>query len=100
MLKNYLKTAFRFLLKNRTFSAINLIGLAAGTLCCFYIILYVIDQYSYDKHHTDAADIYRVTTTISQKGDKHQMATCSPPIAPALKSEFPEVIEFSRAIPT
>ncbi len=84
MLKNYFKTAFRFLLKNKTFSFINIFGLAAGTLCCLYILLYVQDQYSYDKHHKDAKDIYRITTAMVLTGDKHTMATASPPLAPAM----------------
>ena len=71
MLKNYLKTAYRFLLKNRTFSFINIFGLAAGTLCCLYILLYVADQYSYDKQHHDAKDVYRLTTDLVLTGDKH-----------------------------
>jgi len=57
MIKSYLKTALRFLLKNKTFSFINIFGLAAGTLCCLYILLYVQDQYSYDKQHKNANDI-------------------------------------------
>jgi len=100
MLKSYLKTALRFLLKNKTFSAINLIGLAAGTLCCLYIVLYVVDQYSYDKHHEGAENIYRVTTTVSQKGGNHTNSTTSPPVAAAMKKEFAEVATFTRAIPT
>lgn len=44
MIRNYLKIAFRFLLKNKTFNLINILGLAVGTLCCLYIILYVSDQ--------------------------------------------------------
>ena len=100
MLKSYLKTALRFLLKNKTFSAINLIGLAAGTLCCLYIVLYVVDQYSYDKQHRDVASIYRVITAVSEKGDKHTNATTSPPVAPAMKAEYGEIAQFTRAIPT
>jgi hypothetical protein len=45
MFRNYFKTAFRFLLKNKTFSFINIIGLSIGTLCCLYILLYVEDRY-------------------------------------------------------
>jgi putative ABC transport system permease protein len=74
MLKSYLKTAWRFLLKNKTFSFINIIGLATGTLCCLYILLYVQDQYSYDKQHKDAQNIYRVTTDLELTGDKHHRA--------------------------
>jgi putative ABC transport system permease protein len=100
MLSNYFKTGFRFLLKNKAFSFINIIGLAAGTLCCLYIVLYVKDQYSYDQQHTDAKDIYRIVTLTSLGGDKHNHATCSPPIAPALKNDFPEVEQFTRIVPT
>jgi putative ABC transport system permease protein len=98
MFKNYFKTAFRFLAKNKTFSAINIIGLAIGTLCCLYIVLYVKDQYSYDKHENNANDIYRVTTWLSIPGDVHNNSTCSPPIAPAIRNDFPEVQQFARVI--
>jgi len=98
MLGNYLKTAWRFLLKNRTFSFINIIGLAIGTLCCLYIVLYVEDQYSYDNHQNNAADIYRVTSSLSLPGEKHNIPDCSPPIAPAIKRDFPEVLQFTRVI--
>src|SRR5205809_7993520 len=99
MFKNYLKTAWRFLLKNKTFSFINILGLAIGTLCCLYIVLYVEDQNSYDKYYKNAQDIYRITTTTSFSGDKHDMATTSPPIAPALKNDFQEVQQFTRIVP-
>jgi putative ABC transport system permease protein len=98
MLKSYFKTAFRFLLKNKTFSFINIIGLATGTLCCVYILLYVQDQYSYDKNFKNANDIYRVTTTLQLTGDNHNNATASPPIAPAMKRDFPEVLQYTRVI--
>src|ERR1700743_3450335 len=100
MIKSYFKTAVRFLLKNKTFSFINIFGLAMGTLCCLYILLYVQDQYSYDKHHKDAQDIYRVTSSLELTGDKHNNAAASPPIAPAMKRDFPEVVQFARLVPT
>jgi putative ABC transport system permease protein len=96
MIKSYLKTAIRFLLKNKTFSFINIVGLAIGTMCCLYILLFVQDQYSYDKHHKDAQDIYRITTSLGITGDKHAMAAASPPIAPAIKRDFPEVLQYVR----
>lgn len=100
MLKSYLKTAWRFLLKNKTFSLINIVGLATGTLCCLYILLYVQDQYSYDKQHKDVKDIYRITTTLELTGDKHDGAASSPPIAPAMKNDFGEVLQFTRLVTT
>jgi putative ABC transport system permease protein len=98
MFKNYFKTALRFLLKNKTYSFINILGLAIGTLCCLYIVLYVEDQYSYDKYHKNAKDIYRITTSLSLTGDKHNNSTASPPIAPAMKNDFGEVQQFTRVI--
>ena len=100
MIKSSLKTALRFLLKNKTFSFINIFGLAAGTLCCLYILLYVQDQYNYDKQQKGVESIYRVTTRLSLPGDKHTMSSSSPPVAPALKSNFPEVESFTRVVKT
>ncbi len=98
MFKNYFKSAWRNIRKNRLFSFINIIGLAIGTLCCLYIVLYVQDQYSYDKHEKNAKDIYRITTWLSIPGDVHNNSTCSPPIAPAIKKNFPEVEQYTRVI--
>jgi putative ABC transport system permease protein len=100
MIKSYFKIAFRFLLKNKTFSFINITGLAIGTLCCLYILLYVQQQYSYDKHHPQAENIYRITTALKLPGDKHVNASSSPPIAPALKNDFAEVEQFTRVVPS
>jgi putative ABC transport system permease protein len=100
MFRNYFKTAFRALLKNKTYSVINIIGLSVGTLCCLYILLYVQEQYSYDKHHKQAENIYRITTDLTVGGDRHNNATSSPPIAPAMKNDFAEVAEYTRIIPT
>ncbi|MET3502052.1 putative ABC transport system permease protein [Mucilaginibacter rubeus] len=79
---------------------INIIGLATGTLCCLYILLYVQDQYSYDKQHKDVKDLYRITTTLELTGDKHDGAASSPPIAPAMKNDFGEVLQFTRLVTT
>ncbi len=100
MIRSFLKIAFRNLSKNKTFSVINIIGLAIGTLCCIYIILFVADQYSYDKHHNRAEDIYRVNSWVLSQGEVRNSATSSPPIAPAMKDEFGEVEQFTRVVPT
>ncbi len=84
------------MLNNKAFSFINIFGLAMGTMCCLYILLYVQDQYGYDKHHKDAQNIFRVATSLGLMGDKHQLACASPPIAPAIKRDFPEVVQYTR----
>lgn len=99
MFRNYIKTAFRSLKANKTFSVINILGLTLGTLCCLYIVLYVADQYSYDKHHRDAKDIYRITTLWTVQGDKSNWATVTAPVAPAMQQDFAEVKQYTRLVP-
>ncbi len=101
MLQNYFRTAIRFLLKSKTFSLINIVGLATGTLCCLYILLYVADQYSYDKQFNDYKDIYRLTSILGLPGDKHVVSgATSPPIAPTMKKDFGQVAQFTRFVGT
>src|ERR1700753_648873 len=99
MLQNYLKLAWRNLTKSRTFGFINIFGLALGTLCSLYIILYVQDQYSYDKQFNRASDLYRLTTIWTVQDNKGNWPTVTAPVAPALKQDFPQVEEYTRVIP-
>ncbi|MEL6969460.1 MAG: ABC transporter permease [Bacteroidota bacterium] len=101
MLVNYLKIALRKLTRHKTFSAINLLGLTLGTICCLYMVLYVQHHYGYDQHHEDVDQIVRVRTDVSLGGtqDWMQMATCSPPIVEAIQADFPEVELAARACP-
>ena len=98
MLPNTFKTGFRNWRKNKTFSFINLAGLSIGTLCCLYILLYVEDQYSYDRQHRDVQDLYRVNTKFGLGGDVQARATSSPPIVPTMKRDFPEVVQYTRIV--
>ena len=59
MLKNYLKIAFRNLIKNKTYSGINIIGLSIGVACSLLILLYLTNEFSYDKFHSNSDRIYR-----------------------------------------
>ncbi|HSF55345.1 MAG TPA: ABC transporter permease, partial [Algoriphagus sp.] len=92
------KIAWRSILRNRFFSLINVTGLALGTVCCLYIMIYVKDQFDYDRHHVQAEDLYRVTTLLNARGEETFMATCSPPIGPALERDFEEVAAFTRVL--
>jgi len=99
MFRSYLKTAWRFLSKNKTFTLINIFGLAMGTLCCLYILLYVRDQYSFDKHHRDTERIFRLVKTEKSPDGMHRLAISGGFMAPALKKDFPEVEQFTRIVP-
>src|SRR3569833_1946912 len=91
MIKNYLKTAFRSLKKNRAFTAINILGLALGFTASLLIVFYVTDDLSYDRYNVNADRIYRVNEDLKLGGNKVQYAVCMPPLAQILKTDFPDV---------
>jgi putative ABC transport system permease protein len=97
MIKNYFKTAWRSLWKNKTFSAINIFGLSTGVAAFLLIINYLRFEYSYDDAHIKKDRIYRVPMTVSEKGGKEQtFAFTYAAVAPALKKDFPEIEEVVR----
>ncbi|AWX44447.1 Macrolide export ATP-binding/permease protein MacB [Flagellimonas maritima] len=101
MFKNYIKIAWRNLTKHKQQTVINLLGLTIGTISCLSILLYIFSQLGYDEHHEDAASIYRVETIIERDGkESFDTAAASPPIAFALKEDFPEVQEATRVVLT
>ena len=85
MLKNYLKVAIRNLWKNKGFSAINIIGLSVGLATCLLIILYVMNELSYDKYNKKADRIYRVDGDIQFGGNHFILAVAPEPMGPALR---------------
>ena len=96
MLKNYLKIAWRNLLKNKTFSIINIAGLAIGLACFLLIALYVADELSYDRYNINADRIYRVNTDLRFGGSDMKLAVCSDPMAATLKRDYPQVEDAAR----
>ncbi len=98
MIKNYIKTAFRGLLKNKAFTAINVLGLALGLATCLLIVFYVFDELSYDRFNTKADRIFRVSNDIKFGGVQTAFAVTPAPAAEALKKDFPEVEQAVRFI--
>ena len=96
MIKNYLTVAIRNISRNKTFSAINILGLAIGMACCILILLYVQDELSYDQHHEHADRIYRVAAAGKVAGTMRQFAITPFPMGPALVKAYPEVIQAVR----
>src|SRR5690554_3213850 len=96
MINNYLKISWRNLLKNKTFSLINIIGLAIGLACFILIALYVADELSYDRHHENADRIYRVNADIRIGGTDLRLATASDPMGPTLHADYPQVESYVR----
>jgi putative ABC transport system permease protein len=99
MFRNYFKIARRNLWRNKGFSAINIFGLALGMAACFFVFQYVYFEESYDRFNKNAENIYRVP--ISYSGSMRDVPTTAanhPALGPAMKADFPEVIDYTRLV--
>ncbi|HEV8506812.1 MAG TPA: ABC transporter permease [Chitinophagaceae bacterium] len=100
MIKNYFKTAFRNMMKNKTFSLINIAGLSIGMAACLLILQYVSFQLSYDQFNANAGDLYRVYNDRYEHGKLIQHGTITySGVSKAMHDDFPEVINHSRVEP-
>jgi putative ABC transport system permease protein len=100
MLKTYLKLALRSLLKNKTFSFINVFGLAIGLTCCQLIALYLVKEFSYDTQHKIGDRLYQLGTFSSMNGREGRSGRTPAPMAPVMQQEFPEIESVTRIIPS
>jgi putative ABC transport system permease protein len=96
MLKNYFMVAIRNLKRNKTFSLINICGLAIGLAAFWMITLYVANEMSYDNYHVNASRIFRVAQHATWDGGSFDLAVTPAPMTTAFKNEFPEVEETVR----
>ena len=96
MIKNYFKTAWRNLWKNKTYSFINITGLAIGMAACILILLFVFYERSFDNFHTK--NIYRLNEVQKFEGmvSSQKVALSMFPMGPTLKEDFPEIKNFTR----
>ncbi len=95
MLFNYLKIALRNIRKEKTYSVINILGLATGMAATLLILLYVQDELSYDQYHENADQIYRVSREwVNDKGETTlHLGHCAPPFGPLLENDFDGMID-------
>ncbi len=92
MLKNYLKIAFRSIWRAKVHSTINVLGLGLGIGCCILIVLFVRDEWTFDRFHSNASRIYRVWGKEDWGVNQQFLYTSTPfPMGPTLKDNFPEV---------
>ena len=96
MLKNYLKQTWRSLIKNKTYSALNIAGLAVGLTCFAFIALWVNDELSYDKFNSNYDRIFRLVSTTKTETGISELAVTSAPMAKALKDDYAEVEKTVR----
>ena len=95
MFRNYLKIAWRNLIRNKVFSAINIVGMTLGICVCFFALLFVNFELSYDIYHEKADRIYRLVTDVKTVTGTEYMSTTGG-MAPAIQAAFPEVEASTR----
>ena len=96
MFKNYFKIAVRNLWRNKSFSVINILGLAIGIATCLIIMLFVNNELSYDSYNEKANRMFAVSFQGNVQGEKMNEGTVMPPVAQTLKADFPEVEAATR----
>jgi ABC-type antimicrobial peptide transport system permease subunit len=100
MFKNYLKIALRNLLGHKVYSLINISGLAVGIAVCIFILLWVRDELSFNRFHKNIDNLY-LAATLHDHGTKQGIGTGAPPaLGPALKNDYPEVLNAARYRPS
>ena len=100
MLKNYFKTAWRNLIRNKVYSTLNIFGLATGMAVALLIGLWVHDQSSYNSFLPGYQQAYKVRYNYNNKGDIRTQSEVCLPLAEALKNDIPEVAAVAPAFGT
>jgi ABC-type lipoprotein release transport system permease subunit len=93
MFRSYIKISWRNLLKSKVYSLINIFGLAIGLACAMAIGLFIRDEYSFDRFHGHAKDIYRVVQQQHEGGELYDVASSPGLLGKALEADFPEVVK-------
>ena len=93
MFKNYLRIAYRNIVKNRSFSLINIVGLSIGITVFILITLFTQNEFSYDKFHKNGDRIYRLLRVADVSDGAYKIAVTSGPFAPTIKNDFPAAVD-------
>lgn len=99
MLRNYLKILLRNFIRNKTFSVINILGLSVGLTCVLLIGLYVVDEFSFDRHHEKLDRIFMVITEATFDGQTNRWTGVVNKAATTIAKEIPEVEKAVRLFP-
>lgn len=96
MLKNLLKISLRSIVKDKTYSIINILGLTIGITCSLFLLMYILDELSFDRYHKNADNIYRVISNIKEPDNAFTWAVAQIPLAEELRDNYPEVTNAVR----
>ena len=98
MIRNMLLIALRNLRKDKWYSLINILGLTIGTTFSLFLIFYITDELSYDRHQKKADRIYRINSFIQERDKNTDWALTQLPLGPQLEKDYPEVEEMVRFV--
>ena len=98
MIRNYINVIIQNLVRNKTYSLINILGLSTGLACCILMFLFIQHQLSFDKFNLNAKNIYRITSIFAEGKEKKELAVTPPPWAPLMKKDYPEIKEYVRLL--
>lgn len=96
MLKNLLKISIRNILRDKAYSIINISGLTIGITCSLFLLMYIVDELSYDRYHANAANIYRIVSDIKEPDNAFTWASTQMPLAEELRDNYHEVVNTVR----
>lgn len=96
MISNYIKTAWRNLVKNKVFSFVNVFGLAVGLTCCMFIASYLYSELTYDTYSVNSKQLYRVGLTTLGNGNVTDFPMVDVAVGPGIKRTYPQVLAFTR----
>jgi len=96
MLKNYFKTAWRNLMRNKSYATINVTGLAIGIAACLLIFLIVQFETSFDNYHTHKDRIYRIVTVNSGPDGTHAGPGTPLPLTEGMRLDFPKIKQLAN----
>ena len=99
MFTTYFKTAFRSLLREKAYSLINIAGLSIGIACFLILSLYLLNETSYDRHHTNHERVYRLSNEFSINGNADFAALSSTQSGRMMHEQFDEILAFARFLP-
>jgi putative ABC transport system permease protein len=99
MIRNYIKTAYRSLKKNKGFTVLNVLGLSVGLATCLLIVFYVVDELSYDRYNVNANRIYRITEQVKFNGNEGSYAASEAPLMGNIKN-LQGIEKYARMLPT
>ena len=96
MFRNYIKSAIRNLVRQRLYTAVNVLGLAIGLAGCLLIVGYINNELGFESCHKNKDRIYRIDGLYALRGSQVSMASIMPAVGPAVRDAFPEVERMVR----